>query len=342
MYGETVEPTATLTGIAFVCPGCRRHCTTFVPLGKPWTVHWCGAVVCELAGPLSIAVELESSHPKLELRSKGDKLLRGLGSAQTAIQLTRDTNIDASLELWSAVMKGSLVPRGVEDVWVPSVTAWRFGSCWNPDFGDEFRWPHDVPVTSWRPARSQSTNVIAAAIDVPDAAYRCKRLSQRMNESQALLAIGDLITVPRQDQEAIIKANFPQLWAAGSVGTCVRLISYFQLNGQRMAPETRAAFSNLFIQTKLVQIATQKPASTDPAAPHSVDKGCCCCSKLPSFLTTLSNRVSVPAVAAKTTQRSWPGSQFAVTATELWQQKWGTVSTTRKTRIQVTLSPSRV
>jgi hypothetical protein len=325
IYGQTTAPATILRQIAFVCWGCRRHCTTF-GLPAAAVVHWCGGVVCELAGPLASPPPPPTQQPLLELRTNAGNpvnLVRGHGSTDTVTRLTRSTNADESLRLWCAVVSGELVPPGLADVWLPSATAWRFRSAWDSDYGDVMNWPpRRRLVTAWQPARRAQTDDFDVASG-PLVADRCRRLCQRIRESRALLAIAESVHAAPGDINAHISHAFPLLTRdATPAATLARLIYYFQLNGKRMTKSTRKVFIDLFLKTKTAHIAAREPDyAGDGDAPHG---DACCCSKLPSFLTTLSNRVCVPTKAAPATKRKhdWPGAEFVDGATELWRRRW--------------------
>lgn len=352
IFGQTMAPATILRQIAFVCWGCRRHCTTFgLPVAASSVVHWCGGVVCELAGPLSAGCSPPSApaQPLLELRTptgNSVNLIRGHGSTDTVVRLTRITNADESLPLWCALTSGALVPPGLDDVWVPSATAWRFRTVWDLDYSDVMSWPAKQRVTAWQPARRAAVSN-SQVEQVTSASDRCRRLCQRTRESHALLAIADAIrdiTTAATDIDGHIGRAFPRLQRDTQAATTLaRLIYYFQLNNKRMCKATRKAFIDLFLKTKTVSIAARDPERGPDYAPHgdALEKCCCCCSKLPSFLTTLSNRVgaAAPVATGAAHRRAWPGAEFADLATELWTRRWLAVDrgggAARRTRIQV-------
>lgn len=351
IYGQTTARNAILRQIAFMCPGCRRNCTTFVSLPLSASiVHWCGGIVCEIAGALSDTPAV--AQPVVELKTPTGapaSLLRGFGYANTAIQLTRGTNADESLRLWCLVTSGDLVPAGLADVWMPSATAWRFRSMWDDDYASEINWPSGQKVVSWQPVRRVvGAAAAAAASHSPDAAYRCKRLRQRLHESATLLVLENAVRAAAGvDIEANIRRVFPALLHAQTpAATLARLVYYYQLNGTRMCKVAAAAFIDLFMSTRTAAIAKNR-APLLAEIPHSSDahERCCCCSTQPSFLTTLSNRVCTTTTAAAMAapssdrHRTWPGSEFVGAATEIWQRKWSSSSTAgrpnARTRIQV-------
>ena len=335
IYGQTTAPATILRQIAFVCWGCRRHCTTF-GLPAVATIHWCGGVVCELAGPLASASNPPPppQQPVLELRTATTgnpvNLVRGHGSTDTVMRLTRSTNADESLRLWCAVVSGELVPPGLSNVWLPSATAWRFRAASDPEFGDLVNWPPKKrATTTWQPARRTEADIDlnSAAASNQLAADRCRRLCQRTKESRALFSIAESI----QASYADIEHAFPRLARdATPAATLARLIYYFQLNGKRMTKSTRKVFIDLFLKTKTASIAAKDPDQTcndDDDTPHGdvTNARGCSCSRLPSFLTTLSNRVCVSvktAAGALKHKRDWPGAEFVDVATELWRRRW--------------------
>jgi len=344
IYGQTTAPATILRQIAFVCWGCRRHCTTF-GLAASNVVHWCGGVVCELAGPLSAACmpPPQQQQPVFEMRTAAGhpvNLVRGHGSTDTIVRLTRSTNADESLRLWCAVVGGELVPHGLADVWLPSATAWRFRIAWDTDYTDVMNWPPKTRTTAWQPMPRAAVSDPGAAATDKLARDRCRRLQQRTKESHALFSVAAAAaaatTTSDVDINACLARTFPWLARdATPVATLARLICYFQLNSKRMTRSTRKVFIDLFLKTKTASIAAREPEQ-DPSAAHGDALAKCCCSKLPSFLTTLSNRVRVASVVATQRKRNWPGASFVDTATERWWRRWprGEFEGAR-TRIQV-------
>jgi hypothetical protein len=350
IYGVKLKHNSLLRKIAFLCPGCRRHCTTFVPSPPTAKVlHWCGAVVCEIAGPLSqFAIAALLQQPILYLQASNGgadcvNLLRGSGSTATVVQLTQCTNADESPRLWCAMMNGDLVPQGLTDVWVPSATAWRFRSMWDTEYAAEFNWPPNVRAVQWQPIKRRALGATASG-SVPsekDAARRCKQLSQHQRESLALLAIEQLAERSKKDGQLIGRVAekiFPAMQRSESeLSLLARVVFYFKCTRTRMCTSTQAAFINFIMETKSADLADIRVDDVTPA--HKDLHSPCVCSRLPSFLTTHSNRV-VSAVSAPAPLKTvnhmqvWRGSEFVNEATNAWQRRWGIKSKVLRTRVQ--------
>jgi hypothetical protein len=347
IYGVKLKPDALLRKIAFLCFGCRRHCTTFVPFDvPPNSTHWCGGIVCEIAGPLSkCAVTAVTYQPHLDLRltdANFENLIRGSGSTATVMQLTQCTNIDESLELWCAVMNGDLVPNGMSDVWVPSATAWRFHSMWDTDYSAEFGWPHNVKATQWHPISRYTGRLSVVTADNLKAAHRCKRLSRRQHESSALLAIEDMAasTVASSEISSALATTFPTLFRVGSdISLLARIVLYFQHTRTRMCETTQEAFVAFLMRTAAAPLVALDNLMAEQETRHNDPTKPCTCSQLQSFLTTNSNRVlasvaDTPKFKTVNHMQEWDGCKFADIATDAWQRRWGTRRHVLRTRIQ--------
>ena len=349
IYGIKTPANALFRKVVFLCPGCRRHCTTFVPLNAtPKSVHWCGAIVCEIAGPLSDAVTAALTHqPMLELLTPSGypvNLLRGSGCTATVLQLTQGTNIDESLRLWCAIMNGELVAgSGVSNVWVPSATAWRFRSMWDTEYSAEFNWPANFNTLQWQAVKRGSIGGTTTTCDAQECARRCKKLSRQQCESAALMALEKAAAARIENVDKlsdVISATFPALLRVGSdLSLLARIVCYFQHTRTRMCQFTRDVFVSFFMETGSAELVGATATMSERDTPHNDALELCVCSRLPSFLTTNSNRISATAHSTPRPRtvnhmQSWRGCEFVDMATDAWQRRWGTKAKMERTRVQ--------
>ena len=297
-----------LVQVLFICPGCRRHCSTYDIQSTETRrrIHWCGGVVCNVAGPLSDAVPVHQRVYQLQsdsVTSNPVYLLRSLGCGKVVSQFTCEVRIDASLEMWRTVMSGILANESkIAGVWVPSVTTWKFQAGFVPEHQHTFSWPRSKPVTPWRAcdrwqAVCRNGVAVATATTGKDSLYRCHYLCKRMYESNALMAIEDGISRLFDDsdyvlscvREACPRLNMDRFTVRSTVS---RLILYYQRHRSRMREADADALVSLFVALQATDVASRDLPPIDNT-PHRDANARCCCSRLQSYLSTYSNRIDL-------------------------------------------------
>lgn len=265
--------------------------------------------MCNIAGPLSDAV-LSAMAPQnrrqlTQCSAAAPRpvfLMRQRGCADVVTQLTRELRVDASLEVWSTVMSGELAcASAIRGAWLPSVTAWRFQAGFVPNFALEFTWPTSRPVIEWhgsQRAHDADDDAMSTTAAVQNAVNRCKLLSKRVHTSMALEAIERSLPPSLTDAHLLkeLRRTFPQLRmsAISARATLSQLILHFQCNRSRMREPDADAFGVFFLAVGVSDLASRDQPPPE-VAPHGDARKPCTCSHLASFLSTYSNRISLPA-----------------------------------------------